>query len=76
LLHKIYNGTFPNANATITEFEIAPNKKVSKENLLLALNATLANNNVNKRLYSKELAGKDKLDEAESVLWDLTATGK
>lgn len=76
LLHKIYNLTFPNANATVIEFEIATNKNVSKENLLLVLNATLANNNVTKRLYSKELAGKDKLDEAESVLWDLTATGK
>ena len=73
LLYKAYNGTFPNAKATIVEFEISPNKEVTKENVLKAFNTNLASNNVIKRLYAKELAGKDKFDEAESIIWSLTS---
>jgi uncharacterized protein (UPF0332 family) len=72
LLHKAYNGTFPNAKATIVEFEITPNKDVTKEHVLKALNATLTNNNVIKRLFSNQIAGKENFDEAESIIWDLT----
>lgn len=76
LLYKAYNGTFPNAKATLIELEITPNKDITKENVLKALNVTLSNNNVIKRLYPKELAGKDKFDEAESIIWDLIANGE
>lgn len=76
LLHKAYNGTFPNAKATLIEFEISPNKEVTKENVLKAFSASLANNNIIKRLYSNHLAGKEAFDEAESIIWDLTSIGE
>ena len=76
LLHKAYNGTFPNAKATLIEFEITPNKEITKENVLKAMSATLANSNIIKRLYSDHLAGKEAFDEAESIVWDLTSKGE
>lgn len=75
LLFKAYNGTFPSAKATIIEFEITPNKDVTKEVLLKVLDHTLANNNVIKRLFSDQLAGKEAFDEAEDIVWQLKATG-
>jgi len=75
LLHKAYKGTFPNAKATLVDFEITPNKKVTKEVVLKALNATLAKNNVIVRLFQNALAGKEAFDEAESIVWELKATG-
>lgn len=76
LLNKAYNGTFPNAKATLVEFEITPNKDITKEIVLKALNATLSNNNVIKRLYHDELDGKEAFNEAESIIWDLKSTGE
>jgi len=75
LLHKAYKGTFPNAKATLVDFEITPNIKVTKEVVLKALNATLAKNNVIVRLFQNALAGKEAFDEAESIVWELKATG-
>lgn len=74
LLHKAYKGTFPSAKATIVQFEISPNKEVTKENVLKALDTTLANSNVIKRLFSNELAGKEKFSQAESIIWNMAAT--
>lgn len=73
LLHKAYNGTFPSAKATLIEFEITPNNDITKENVLKALTTTLANNNVIKRLFPDQLAGKEAFEEAEAIVWDLTA---
>ena len=75
LLHKAYNGTFPNAKATVIEFEITPNEDISKEVVLKVLDKTLANNNVIKRLYAEQLAGKEAFDEAEDIVWTLNSTG-
>lgn len=72
LLHKAYNGTFPNAKATVVEFEITPNKDITKEVVLKAFDKTLANNSVIKRLFSNHLAGKEEFNEAESIVWKLT----
>ncbi|GGW71771.1 hypothetical protein DFQ11_107138 [Winogradskyella epiphytica] len=76
LLHKAYNGNFPNAKATIVEFEITPNKEVTKEFVLKALDKTLANNNIIKRLFSDQLAGNEEFEEAEAIVWDLKSTGE
>ncbi|MFB9057020.1 hypothetical protein ACFFU9_09735 [Mariniflexile ostreae] len=73
LLHKAYNGSFPNAKATIIEFEISPNQDVTKEVALKVLDATLAKNNVIKRLFPDQLAGKEMFEEAEAIVWDLNA---
>lgn len=76
LLYKAYNGTFPNAKATIIEFEISPNKDISKEIILKAFNTSLSNNNVIKRLYANQLAGKEEFNEAEYIIWDLKPNGE
>ena len=76
LLYKAYNGTFPNAKATIIEFEITPNKEISKEIILKAFNASLSNNNVVKRLFENQIAGKEEFDEAEHIIWDLKSSGE
>ncbi|WP_452223601.1 hypothetical protein [Lacinutrix chionoecetis] len=75
LLYRAYNGTFPNAKATLVTFEITPNKDVTKEVVLKCLNATLAKSNVIKRLFDDAINGKEAFDEAESIIWDLKATG-
>ncbi|WP_142783855.1 hypothetical protein [Changchengzhania lutea] len=75
LLYKAYNGTFPNAKATIITFEISPNKNISKEVVLKVLNKSLAGNNVIKRLFANQLAGKENFDEADDIIWDLTSNG-
>ena len=75
LLYKAFNGTVPNAKATIIEFEISPNKNINKETVLKAFNATLANSNVIKRLFSSQLTGKEIFDEADSILWQLIPNG-
>lgn len=71
LLNSAYNGTFPNAKATIITFEITPNKEITKEIVLKALCVTLANNNVIKRLFVDQLTGKEAFDEAEDIIWKL-----
>ncbi|MEW4922852.1 hypothetical protein [Algibacter sp. 2305UL17-15] len=76
LLHKAYNGSFPNAKATVIEFEITPNKEISKEVVLKALSVSLAKSNVIKRLFEDQLAGKEEFDEAEHIIWDLKATSE
>lgn len=75
LLHKAYNGTFPNAKATIIEFEITPNEDITKEVVLKVLDKTLANNNIIKRLYADQLAGKEAFDAAEDIVWELKPSG-
>ena len=76
LLHKAYNGTFPNAKATVIEFEITPSKSITKEVVLKALNHSLASNNVIKRLFANQLAGKEEFNEAEHIIWSLNANGE
>ncbi len=71
LLYKAYNGTFPNAKATVIEFEITPNQNISKEVVLKALDVSLSNNNVVKRLFADQLSGKKEFIEAEYIIWDL-----
>lgn len=76
LLHNAYNGTFPNAKATVIELEISPNKEISKEIILKILDKTLAPSNVIKRLFSDQLAGKESFEEAEAIIWDLKPNGE
>lgn len=75
LLFKAYNGTFPNAKATVVEFEIHPNQDITKEVVLKAFGSTLSGSNVIKRLFSNHLDGKENFDEADSIIWDLKLTG-
>lgn len=75
LLYQAYNGTFFNTKATTVEFQITPNEDVTKENVLKALDKTLAKNSIIKRLYADHLAGKQSFDDAESIIWDLEPKG-
>lgn len=75
LLYKAFNGTFPNAKATIIEFEIEQldknKKEITKEVVLKCFNTTLSGNNVIKRLFAEQIAGKKEFKEAESIAWQL-----
>lgn len=75
LLYHAYNGTFLNTKATTVEFRITPNEDVTKENVLKALDKTLAKNSIIKRLYADHLAGKQSFDDAESIIWNLEPKG-
>src|SRR5690606_13802831 len=76
LLHRAYNGTFPNAKATVVTFEITPNEDITKAIALQALSQTLADNNVIKRLFPDQLKGNEAFDEAEAIVWKLTSKGE
>lgn len=71
LLYHAYNGTFPSAKATIIDFEITPNDNITKEVVLKVLSVTLANNNIIKRLFADQIAGKEAFEEAENIVWEL-----
>ncbi len=79
LLHKAYNGKFPSAKATITEFVMSsedPNAEaITKEVVLKAFQHTLNDSNLIKRLFSDHLEGKVIFEEADSIIWDLSDKG-
>lgn len=76
LLYKAYNGKFPSAKAIIAEFEISSedsgSEEITKEVVLKALQHTLNDSNLIKRLFSDQLEGKVNFEEADSIIWDLT----
>lgn len=75
LLYKAYNGKFPNSKASVINFKLkfTPNEniKITKGLVLKALNNGLDEKNLVKRIYSKQLAGKVKFNEAEHIIWSL-----
>ncbi|TXD81776.1 hypothetical protein ESY86_16345 [Subsaximicrobium wynnwilliamsii] len=79
LLFKAYNGTFPNAKATIVEFDMTPKQKnaeaVTKEHIVKAFDKTLYKGSVIKRLFSNHIAGEEAFDEAEDIIWTLEDKG-
>lgn len=79
LLFKAYNGTFPNAKATIVEFDMTPKQKnaeaVTKERIVKAFDKTLYKGSVIKRLFSNHIAGEEAFDEAEDIIWTLEDKG-
>ena len=79
LLYKAYNGTFPNAKATVMEFSITPSegkneKELTKENVLKLLNNGLSDSNLIKRLFDLPMNENAPFPEAEDIVWDLTTT--
>ena len=76
LLYKAYNGKFPSAKAIIAEFEISSedsgSEEITKEVVLKALQHTLNDSNLIKRLFTDQLEGKVNFEEADSIIWDLT----
>ena len=79
LLYKAYNGTFPNAKATVMEFSITPSegeneKELTKENVLKLLNNGLSDSNLIKRLFDLPMNENAPFPEASAIVWDLTTT--
>lgn len=81
LLYKAYNGTFPNAKATVMKFSITPSegeseKELTKENVLKLLNNGLSDSNLIKRLFDLPMNENAPFPEADDIIWDLTTTNK
>ncbi|HEA28729.1 MAG TPA: hypothetical protein ENH91_01820 [Leeuwenhoekiella sp.] len=79
LLYKGYNGCFPNAKASIIEFELKPLKNekadVDKSFALRALSAGISDRAVIKRLFDDQLAGEKEFPEAEAIIWEFKDLG-
>lgn len=76
LLFKAYNGTFPNAKASIIDcsFEAIDAKeetKITKEMALVLLNDGLSGSNLIKRLFDAQMTQAVPFTEADSILWYL-----
>ncbi|RTY93351.1 hypothetical protein EKM01_02780 [Flavobacterium sp. RSP46] len=79
LLFKAYNGTFPNAKATIVECSLVPvegenESELTKENILKLLNNGLSGSNLIKRLFDLPMTENVPFSEAEDILWDVKTT--
>jgi hypothetical protein len=79
LLYKAYNGTFPNAKATVMKFCIKPSEsesenELTKENVLKLLNNGLSESNLIKRLFDLAMNENAPFPEADDIVWDLTTT--
>ena len=76
LLFKAYNGTFPNAKASIIDcsFEAMDAKletKFTKEMALVLLNEGLSGSNLIKRLFEAQLNQEVAFPDAEGIVWYL-----
>lgn len=73
LLYKAFNGRFPNTKASLITLNITfpPNQKVkiTKEVVLKALSNGLNEQNLIKRIFDEQLAGKIEFNEAENIIW-------
>jgi hypothetical protein len=79
LLYKAYNGKFPQATATVVQFEIKEGQsspeELTKETALKALSYGLSENSLINRLLSDQLEGKKPFPEADGIVWDLQNKG-
>lgn len=76
LLFKSYNGTFPNAKASIIDccFEAIDAKeetKITKEMALVLLSEGLSGSNLVKRLFDAQMNQTVAFPEADSIVWYL-----
>ncbi|SDH58254.1 hypothetical protein SAMN04488062_11028 [Flavobacterium omnivorum] len=79
LLFKAYNGTFPNAKATIIECSFVPLEEESeieltKASILKLLNNGLLGSNLIKRLFDLPMTENLPFPEAEDILWEVRST--
>ena len=79
LLHKAYNGKFPNVKASIIELNIKTLKggehELTKEVVLKTFKEALSDRCVMKRLFEDQLKGELAFPEAEDIVWELIAQG-
>ncbi|MCR9015314.1 hypothetical protein [Aquiflexum gelatinilyticum] len=79
LLHKAFNGRFPNTKAsqyecTLTPLDKTTKMEMTKEGMLKLLDAGLSDSNLIKRLFGDKMTGNAPFPEAESILWDMQTT--
>ena len=77
LLFKAYNGTFPNAKASVVYFSMKAEeanaaKILTRENVLKLLNTGLSDRNLIKRLFDDQMTQNIPFPEAEGIIWELT----
>ncbi len=79
LLYKGYNGTFPNARASVIEFEMTPVKDegiaLDKATVLRAFAKNISDRSIIKRLFEDQLKGGGAFAEAEDIVWGLEDLG-
>ncbi len=80
LLYKAYNGIFPNAKATILDFELialnGDSQEITKEIVLKSLVHGLTPSALLIRLFEEQLKSETTFEEAVGILWDLKSTGE
>lgn len=69
LLHRAYNGTFPNTEATIIDLQIDGTQDLTKEILLKSLAVGLKEHNLVERLFEEQLLGNEPFGDAQKVIW-------
>lgn len=77
LLFKAFNGTFPNAKATVLEFSILNNEnniEFTKEQLLKILYKGLSPRSVLVRLFNEQLSNSAEFTESENIIWEIKST--
>lgn len=80
LLHKAYNGVFPNAKATAIDIELNikgdEDLAVTKEIALKAICLGLSDQSLIPRLFEAQINGKAAFQDAAKVIWALHHLGK
>jgi hypothetical protein len=75
LLHKAFNGKFPNTKATIVDFDITPSKNadtiITKEIVLKCFAKNLDSHNIILRLFANQLNADEAFIEANDIIWYL-----
>ncbi|MGY0407393.1 MAG: hypothetical protein ACWIPJ_03415 [Polaribacter sp.] len=75
LLHKAYNGKFPDTKATIVDFEIIPKANadttITKEIVLKSVTKNLDSHNIIIRLFGNQLNANEAFEEANNIIWEL-----
>ena len=76
LLYKAFNGTFPNAKASLIKFSVSKNdlEIFSKSDVLKAFNNGLNDSNLIRRLFNELMTTNVDFPDAESIIWELTST--
>jgi hypothetical protein len=78
LLHKAFNGIFPNAKATQISMQLSfdQESEVTKELVLKAIANGLDRSNLILRLYEEPLNGEEDFGNTQHIIWELHSEGQ
>ena len=76
LLYKAFNGTFPNAKASLIQFSVSDNdsETLLKSDILKAFNNGLNDSNLIRRLFDAPMTTDADFPDAESIVWELSSS--